>query len=446
MLKEVAIGGAILVVAGLGYHQYEIGQIERSLDELAAELRPLGELDYSGVRIGLNGHLHVDGVRFDPHALPGRLRAERISVEADGIPELLRLRRTLERDRLPRALGASVHQLRVPRTWSRANADAPLARFFTRLDTAGCSALADAGPGQVLDRLGMAQAPVDLALSYRIEGSGERLELRGAYQAGALGGFHGRVEFEPRAGSRDLERFVPALLEAPMREFGLEYRDAGYYTSLQDFCLRESGLQAESWREHHMGEWLQTWADAGLQPGPALTRGYREFVAQPDSIELQAGRVRDPLRRARGLDSPIELLDRVDLRLAINGERIGPVVLHTGDFVGLPDATEPDTGGDSPDMEAARDREPERATASAPGPGVPATRESGAPAAGVLAWDALPDRVERYVIVTTERGHRRPGRLLEVDDDELRLRQRLHGGFIVVRLQRDAIREIRAAR
>ncbi|WP_019570577.1 hypothetical protein [Thioalkalivibrio sp. ALE11] len=446
MLKEVAIGGAVLVVAGLGYHQYEIGQIERSLDEFAAELRPLGELDYSGVRIGLNGHLHVDGVRFDPHALPGRLRAERISVEADGIPELLRLRRTLERDRLPRALGASVHQLRVPATWSRANADAPLARFFTRLDTAGCSALADAGPGQVLDRLGMARAPVDLALSYRIEGSGERLELRGAYQAGALGGFHGRVEFEPRAGSRDLERFVPALLEAPMREFGLEYRDAGYYASLQDFCLREAGLEAESWREHHMGEWLQTWADAGLQPGPALTRGYREFVAQPDSIELQAGRVRAPLRRARGLDSPIELLDRVDLRLAINGERIGPVVLHTGDFVGLPDATEPDTGGDSPDMEAARDREPERATASAPDSGTETALAPGAPTGGTLAWEALPGHVDRYAIVITERGHRRPGRLLEAGDDHLRLRQRLHGGFIVIRLQRDEIREVRAAR
>ncbi|OOC10674.1 hypothetical protein [Thioalkalivibrio halophilus] len=438
MLKQVAIGGAVLVLAGLGYHQYEIGQIEGSLDDLAAELRPLGELDYSRVRIGVNGHLHVEGLRFDPHALPGRLQAERISLESESIPELLRLRRTLARDRLPRALGVSVHQLRIPATWSRANANAPLARFFTRLDTAGCAALADSDHTRVLDRLGLDRPPVDLALSYRIEGSGERMELRSEHHAGGLGIFHTRMELEPRAGTRNLDRLAPALLEAPMRELTFEYRDAGYYASLQDLCIRESGMAAEPWREHHMGEWLQVWADAGLQPGPILTHGYREFIANPESVEIRVGRVREPLRETRGMDSPVQLLDQLDLRLTVNGERIGPVDLHTGNFVGLPEEDQP---APEQDPTAA-----ETATLPAPDSGTETALAPGAPTGGILAWEALPGHVDRYAIVITERGHRRPGRLLEAGDDHLRLRQRLHGGFIVIRLQRDEIREVRAAR
>ena len=413
-------GGLAVAAAGVGYYYYEVQQVERQLDDMAQAVQVVGSLSHSGVSIGPGGEVHVDGLLFEPHDTDaGRLRANRVTLDAGNLWELAGLRRTLDAGRLPRELGLSVTGLSLPPGMAAdQQGDNPL----LQLDVAGCGERRFNTAEDLHAALGYGHLPLDMGFEYRLDGGGEGLVVRSTWGIEALG--HGSVSgrFGVGASSTDARQMLPALMTASLESLTVEYQDQGYYPALLEFCAGEMDMAPEEYIEHHLEAWADAWRVLGVEPGPNLSKAYARFIEEPDHVLLRFDGVADPTLFWASVDSPAELPRQLGASITVAGERFGRVDLRT---------------------------------ASARAPTGSAGARSGSanggdeivlPDTGPIALDKLGDHVGRNIAVTLADGRARQGELVAVEEGGIRMRRRLGRGFMVVPIALADIAEVHPMR
>lgn len=419
MAGKWIVGGLAVVAAGVGYYYYEVQQVERKLDEMAQSVQPVGNLRYSGVRIGASGKLHVDGLLFEPHDLDtGRMRAERVTFDAGNLWQLAGLRRTLDAGRLPRELGFSVSGLSLPAgTTGGQHGNATL----LVLDTAGCGEYHSGRSHEVLDALGYRDIPVDFGFEYRLEGNGDSLTVRSTYGVGPLGRGTASGRFDLRAASTHARDLVPAMMTASLRSLTVDYEDQGYYPALLEFCAAQADMPVEVYREHHLDAWVEAWRVFGLQPGPALAEAYGRFIQDPTGFSLHIGAIDNPGLLWASAESPVRFLRHLGASVTVAGEDFGRVDVQPAPAASVSRSHTGTTRGGAGD------------------PGE-------TPESGPIALEALGEHVGRNIAVTLADGRARQGELLAIEDGGIRMRRRIGSGFMVVPIALADIVEVHPVR
>lgn len=418
------VGGLAVVAAGIGYYHYEMRQVEQKLDDMAAVLQPLGTLHYGDVSIGLGGNLHVNRLLFEPrNPVVGRMRAERVTLEAGSLWQLLRLRHTLDARRLPRQLGFSVNGLTLPPGLAAgAQGDIPA----LSLDTAGCGTYQATPSDELLTTLGYRDIPLDMSVRYRLEEDQNRFTVYSRFGMGPLGLGTSTARFDIQAASNRARDLAPALMAASLQSMTVDYQDRGYYPALLELCAAEMDMDHEAYLQHHLNAWVDAWEPFGLQPGPLMVEAYGHFIQQPRGYSVRIGPIDNPALLWAGLDAPIQWLDRVESSLSVDGQPFGRIDLR-------PATPRPARSGTAPAVDW------DTGARSATGAGAPAP-------APVIALHALDNHVGHNLRITLTDGRARNGELLEIHEGHIRVRRRIGSGYMIIPIALSDIEEVRTTR
>ncbi|WP_019624107.1 hypothetical protein [Thioalkalivibrio thiocyanoxidans] len=413
------VGGLAVVAAGIGYYHYEIRQVEQRLDDMVAMLEPVGTLHYSGVNVGLRGELHVNGLLFEPrNTAIGRTRADRVTLEAGSLWRLARLRHTLDARRVPHQMGFSIDGLTLPPGLATgAQGDIPA----LWLDTAGCGPYQGAAPDALLSALGYRDIPLDMSIRYRLEEDRNRFTVHSSLGMGPLGLGTSTGHFEVQAASNRTRDLAPALMTASLQSLTVDYEDRGYYPALMDLCAAEMDMEREDYLEHHKAAWVEAWRPFGVQPGPGMVEAYGHFIQEPRGYSLHIGPIDNPALLWASLDSPNQLLRRIESSLSVGERHFGPLDLR-------PVAPRPAGTPAVPDRHTPR--------IDSAGAGEPSL-------ASTIALNALGDHVGRNLRITLADGRARNGELLAVENAHIRIRRRFGSGYMVVPIALSDIAEVR---
>ncbi|WP_019594146.1 hypothetical protein [Thioalkalivibrio sp. ALM2T] len=424
MPGKLIVGGLVVAAAGVGYYHYEVRQVEQKLDDMVEMLQPLGTLHYSDVGIGLGGELHVNGLLFEPNNTAiGRMRADRITLEAGNLWQLARLRHTLDARRLPRQLGFSVHGLTLPAGIAAGTQGDTPALW---LDTAGCGAYQAAPPDALMAALGYHDIPLDFGAHYHLEEDRNSLTVHSTFGMGPLGQGSSTGRFDIQATSNRARDLAPALMTASLQSLTVGYADRGYYPALMEFCANEMEMALEDYTEHHKGAWVEAWRPFGVQPGPGMVDAYGRFIEDPKDVSLRIGPIDNPALLWANVDTPTHLLRQVESSLTVAGKHYGRVDLR------------PVTPG------PARPTTTENTNLNT-GPAASATAPDLSPVPNI-ALNALGDHIGRNIRIQLADGRARDGELLRIEEEHIRVRRRFGSGYMVVPIALSDIAEVRPLR
>lgn len=443
MIRVLAYGLLAAAVLATGFYFYQVNRIENRLDEIATQLGPVGRLEYRRVSLSPGGEIRVHDLAFRPNGMDERVEVKRLAIRAESLPAILQVGRELDAGRMPAELGIGLEGLMLAvdgEIFASLYGDDDGAR--PGLQAAGCGHRRSFS-NRDLTSMGYWDLLTDLDLSYRLAEGGESLDLSldaFTHEMSRIS-LDGRLNLE--AGSRELEALGMAMTSARLETLTVDYQDHGYYPNMLQFCAEETGQDAVAYRQQHLAAWEETWRSMGFSPGESTLSAYQSFLESPDRIRLTAAPARGlPLAQVPMFE-PNRLVDRLDMRVAVNGESFGRLNWHparSSQEEDSPEAGETTSAGRS------------GPTNPAPAPGTSANEPEGeAEQAEPSPFQSIRvSRLEAYedewVHLTLNDGKEWQGRVVEVGARQIRLERHMSGGYFVVSLNRGEIVEVRVRR
>jgi len=400
---------ALVAIAAVALHFHITRQVERELVALASQVSPIATLEWGSIQLHPSGELRIRDIGLQPHMVAGELGIGQLSFTAPNLIDLLQATREFGNGRLPASLGLSIRSLQVPIEGSGMDQfDAPFSSGLP-FEAAGCAGR-DTLRLDDLPHMDIWNLTSDITLDYRLLNNGERMTLRVGSHTQYLAGLTIDARLHLGSASRDLDLLGRAWAMARLESAELSYIDLGLRNRLDRFCAEQLDVSLERFQNQHIEAWNAAWGHFGLAPGREVVAAYREFVSDPEVIELELKpRQRLPLTAFTRLQRG-ELLEQFELSLRINQGMETPV-----DFKVVPvtaPAMDAETTGDAND-----DSEPEELVRQTRWVEIPMTRLTGHEG----------DRIR----ITTSDGDRFSGELVEVDGEHIHLRIRGVGGFHV---------------
>ena len=444
-MKRVLIGAVVVLVVAVGYINFSINsKLKGAVDEYALLVSPFGTLTYDSVSVSLGGTASVNRIRFQPHTEPNAFEVRRLEVSAGNLWQLYSMTQQLDDDEYPPELRIALRGVHLDMgVLDALVGDLVQGDLSGRLEAAGCgerthftfSDLAAMGYGTTLS---------DLVLEYRYDAEYRRLDFETAFSTENMNVMRWGFSFSgsesgPQAYA-DPMMTVLSLIDQ-LNEAWLELEDRGYLARIVDYCARETGMEREAFRQHHIDAWQAAWRSVRMEPGENVMTAYREFVHNPGKLRLSVGgRSAAELALLMSSTSPTAIMSTLNPRIAVNNGEPRPL-----DFVF--DASFAMTrGSDAPangDMSAGS-----RGVQTLPQTTGRSTRtdtaDSRAAASGtVVALNDLNGHLGRNVRVVLVDGRHFDGSIMELQADQLQLRREMFQGSMVMPVRLETIAEVR---
>ena len=275
-----------LILAALGSHWYLVRQVEASLDRLASQLAPIGQLSWEGVRVDWHGEARVERLELRPRDSRDPVRVDLLRLSAGGPLSLIGLSQDVIAMRLPARLKMNIEGLSLP---VNREIDALIGALGLALPfaAAGCADYENFSFYD-LGELGLAELHVDLNLSFQLVNQEEEIDLSSRAYIRGLGDRRWRLRLALDESDRSLANLDSLMASSLLLSFEQEYLDLGYYPRLLAFCATQTGLDLNDQIDWHLQAWVEQWEQAGLQPGPLVIAGYRHFLHQPQMLSVRA--------------------------------------------------------------------------------------------------------------------------------------------------------------
>ena len=425
VFKIVLVLVLVPVLAAVGIYFYVTRQVENELARFASQISPVGTLEWEDVQLHPSGQLRVRKLHFAPHLVAVEIRTEQIAFIAPNLIDLLQATREFDSGRLPNSLGLAVRGLEIPLEGSVINQFDQTFSTGLPFESAGC------GEGQGLlvsdlPDLGLWELVTDLNLDYQLINEGEALQLRLGSHTRHVAGMTLDARIHLGSGSRDLDLLVRAGSMARLERMDVTYRDLDFRDRLNRFCADRLDITPDQFKARHLQAWSSAWAIHGLAPSDDLTAAYRQFIAEPEFLQLEARpEQRLPLTAFTRLEHE-ELLEQLGLTLSVNDDARFAVEFDIVPAVTPPRAAAESTPGDEDEPEEFGQRRQIRWTE------IPASEAS--------------RHVGESIRITTTDGDRVVGELIGTDTDALRVRVRGVGGFAIRPFDHDRIESIEVRR
>lgn len=409
LFKIVFVILVLAAVAAAALHFHITRQVENELVALASQVAPVGSLEWGSIQLHPSGQLRIRDIGFQPHMVAGEVRIGQLAFTAPNLIELLQATREFDNGRLPEALGLSIRSLQIPiRDSGMERLDVP---FSTGLpfEAAGCAGretlrITDLPHMEVWSLMS------DITVDYRLLNNGERMILRVGSHTQYLAGLTLDARLHLGSASRDLDLLGRAWAMARLESMELRYVNLGLRERLDRFCAGELDMLVDQFHDRHVEAWNAAWGLYGLAPSAEVVDAYRQFVSNPQAIELELNpQQRLPLTAFTRLERS-DLLEQLDLSLRINQGTQTPARFEV-----VPVRARAVIDETAEEAEEADEQED-------------AVRQ--------IRWVEIPmNEVSRHqgqrIRITTSAGNRVSGELAEADAEHLHVRIRGVGGFHV---------------
>jgi hypothetical protein len=420
MPNKLLLGLAITLALVVGLYHYNVRQVEKHLNVVAAQLAPIGMLEHRKVSFSLSGEVRIDRLRFQPHAVRGDITVDRLAIRTGSLGALLRLRSDLDHGTLPRQLGLSARGVRIPVDGGIFAAMAESANLGLIFDAAGCGRR-DYFSGRDLGEMGYWDLIGDVDLDYRVEGDVDSIVLSVAAEVQGMNRFSFESRVDMVAPSRHYRDLGMGMNSSALQSMEFNYEDRGYYPRMLAYCAGEMDLRMDDYLAHHLEAWQARWLDMGMVPGPITVESYGRFINEPGRLKLNILPFSDLSRLLMQGAEPARLLSQVDLLLFMDGEKLGTLDVRP--------ATQ-DELRSAPSMR--------RSQISADEAG------ESAPVRGLqpVETGSLARHVGASVVIVLEDGRRWAGVLQSAEDESIQLQRRMSGGYVIVPVRRADIAEV----
>lgn len=324
-MKRVLAGVVVIGLVMTGANYYYLHQVEKQLDSAASMMRTMGGyLEYSDVAITFGGDVEIDRVRLMVPGQAESISLDRVALRTDGIFGIHKLAADIRKKRLPEQLALALEGITIPVGGDAYRQMNTLASEMNEsLLTAGCGGRKLFSDGDIA-AMGFGElVKVDSITEYRLMNEGQWLELEGKTTVQGMNEVVIKADFSLDATSRDFMALGAAAGNIRLNEMVVDYKDAGYVSSILDFCAKETGLSNKEYLAHHLAAWKETLAEFGFAPGDNLLTGYSRFLENPEHFRLSMKPADDFSLSKLGEIAPEMLPYQFRTKLAVNGAEIG---------------------------------------------------------------------------------------------------------------------------
>lgn len=267
----------LLVVLSVLYWQ-RVATVNQLLEQVASELADYGRLSWGSVIIDPRGRAIVGQVEFRPHREPGTIRVETMTLRSGDLIELIPLRHSPERPRIPERWFLDLEGLRLPIGPQVSGWQLESLGLLVPFRSRSCPGFERPSLGDLL-KLDYGRLLMDM----RLEAIATQDLLQIDLDLDIQGLSETRQRWELSWSSLILEpNDLQALLaDGSLRAVDYRIQDRGLLSRLDAACVppgTSDNLQAAQFRA-----WMRAWSDLGLEPGSIVQAAFRHYLEQPSA-------------------------------------------------------------------------------------------------------------------------------------------------------------------
>ncbi len=402
----------LAVLVGGGAWLYVRYQLERAMDELAAQVAPVGILTRESVFWNLRGDVGARGLALSPSIGNGvpTWRADEVVLHTPGTLYVLGFRGD---DAIPMSLGVTLEGIRS----EAGDGDlTPLSYSGLPFEALACG---DVEQFRASDLRGMRLSDMTSSITGRyFLNPPERVDMSLIQETGGVSEVSLSLGFiVPNLAAANRGAAIPDLRLATLK-ISL---DASEFNDRRNrYCARRAGVSVSEFLDAHVGQVVAALRERKLLAGPSVLEQYRQFASGKGPWTFISRPDRPLPLAALAVGDPLTLIGRLNLTSALNAAVASPVVVTRI----VPDPVAPAT-------ERTETQPASPVITAAPG----LTAETGV--VRQTRWvDIDPASatgyVDRAVRLTTRFGREYSGRLVAVADGQLQLESHFPGGAATV--------------
>ena len=279
---------ALLALAsGATLYWLSTQRIHHQLDRFADQVSSIGQLSWGQIVITPAGRAIISDLTFRPQHSRDSIRADQTTIRSGSLPQLLQLAPRLSQGEIPRQMSLTIETLRLPILDLFSDLSLEQTGLLLPLRTQGCEGFEQMRIEQLLD-LNYGQLFTDATLSYQI--TEDRIQLTLEIQSDDLSEITLRTELEASQPINQLDQLSGLLDGSHLLSFDYQFRDNGIVARLDAACSNQlasqssANLVVSAKIENHLGAWLRTWTNHGLQPSALVQAGYRYFLERDRAL------------------------------------------------------------------------------------------------------------------------------------------------------------------
>ena len=258
-------------------------EIQQGAARLAAQLAPIGQLQYGSVSAALNGGVELGAVTLTlgKGKLRETWRATQVDIETPGAFWLGR-RLMLSDDSLPEHLIVSIKGLQAPVTALPADLAWLSPISLVPFETLGCGVVSRFSVADY-QRMGLNPGVQQQRVEYRYDAAASTLSFVADLAS---------PPFSNVALHGELQKFDPHTVQATgwnklhVVEAGLSYNDAGYFAKRNRFCAQQAGINQAQFVAQHAAAVDAFLADRGIQMSSEIGAVYRSLVSDGGRVSI----------------------------------------------------------------------------------------------------------------------------------------------------------------
>ncbi len=420
----------LLASAALGFAfvQYKItNSVSDGLENIKQAIAPFVRMEYGDVSSTLSGNIEVTDLRFVSLQDDREIVADKVALKTDNPWVLMNLRDNLSQNKIPDRLEFAIEGLVADMEFmtnlqNTAVTDSP----YTRLETAGCNGRSRFSRSD-LTTMGFDHLVLDMTMGYQLSKGGTRLRItnRMLFRNQMAVSLDMVVDHPSPANEVGLSAELAAASSLSFASIAIE--DRGQLERVQELCAEETGMDTAQYRKHHLDAWIAEWRNMGLQPSESIVEVYRDYTNNPDSkltFEMEPFPALDLGDNYLSPD-PVYLSDRLNPQMGTESTGMLPVSVGM-----IPQETAISN--------ADKAVQPEAPTSDKKSTSATDTVSNESP--GSLS--DLDQYLQRDVSITLKNGRRMEGIIQAIEGDTLKLKRHMHGGTMVVPVQRHEIQAV----
>lgn len=323
LIGRIVIVALAAVLAGYGLARlYVWVQARRGVGDLARLAEPYAEVEWEGVRAGVDGEIRLHGLTVHPRGLNDTITIDTLEIQTSQglVPNELAHR--LAEGRLPAYLQIDARNLAFPvggPLFRRLDAITGGYLWGTPLDSLGCKGVHHLGRS-ILENLDGQVLHANVELRLRMHRPTRRLALAMDVDLQKLAVT--TLEATMDLGRQDLPLDQPSVLRSlpvTLTELRVRHTDRGFNSNRNLLCARQLDIPVDAFLRRHLDAVRASYQDHIPAPNAALFTQYRDFAAHGGDILIDLNPKR-PISLAELAEMHgWPLSDRLQPLLAING-------------------------------------------------------------------------------------------------------------------------------
>lgn len=467
---------ALIAGAAYGYVWY---QTKTFLERTVQSTAPFAQLSYRHFLVDPRGLVRVDGLQIIPQGYRSPIDIGAVTLRSDDPLFFLDPEGRIESGEFPDFLSLALDNLSLDigsdfvKAMQPSEAELLLHMQQPNLDALGCGNVLAFTP-DVATQMGVGRTVTDMAITLRANNDQGTLDI--FTEVDTTGLFSLTTDLSLNFAAGYLKPATFAAANPRLRSMEIDYRDLGYFAKRDRYCAEAAGVDELTYRESHLALVKERAQAYAMSVPPILWQAYSDGSAKGAQVRFGMSPVGGLGAEVMlGLGSPIELIDRLRLRLTVNSK---PVDLNQVDWLALmpdPEAAlqanrpvESRAGGslvDTPEVQASKPQQAAQRTQSEQADEQSDTRSAVSQSAMIefpgmipksmktpevkfrrTGFDDLGQYINSDIRIFTYFGNRVEGRLEAVDGDTIKILHRVGKGLAVYPVDREKLEVIEVMR